>query len=79
MTKYIAKRLGILLLVLLPGFLLTFILVISADNLLVNLRESNSSSKGNLVCQRTPLLGFDKPWYERYLGWLGEAAKCLYG
>ena len=79
MIKYIAKRLGISLLVLLLGSLLMFILVINAGDPLANLRESNSPNRDNLIRQRTLLLGLDKPWYERYLNWLGGAAKCLYG
>ena len=79
MIKYIAKRLGISLLVLLLGSLLMFILVINAGDPLADLRESNSPNRDNLIRQRTLLLGLDKPWYERYLNWIGGAAKCLYG
>ena len=61
MIKYIAKRLGISLLVLLLGSLLMFILVINAGDPLANLRESNSPNRDNLIRQRTLLLGLDKP------------------
>ena len=63
MIKYIAKRLGISLLVLLLGSLLMFILVINAGDPLADLRESNSPNRDNLIRQRTLLLGLDKPWY----------------
>ena len=75
MIKYIAKRLGISSLVLLLGSLLMFILVINAGDPLADLRESNSPNRDNLIRQRTLLLGLDKPWYERYLNWLGGAQR----
>ena len=79
MIKYIAKRLGISVVVLLLGSLLMFVLAINAGDPLADLRESNSPNRDNLMKQRIAFMGLDKPWYERYLEWLGGAAKCLYG
>ena len=79
MIKYIAKRLGISLVILLLGSLLMFILAINSGDPLGDLRESNSPNRENLMRQRIMDMGLDKPWYERYLDWLTGAAKCLYG
>ena len=79
MIKYIAKRLGVSLLILLLGSLLMFVLAINAGDPLGDLRESNSPNRDNLIRQRISDMGLDKPWYERYLTWLTGAAKCLYG
>ena len=67
MIKYIAKRLGVSLLILLLGSLLMFVLAINAGDPLGDLRESNSPNRDNLIQQRISDMGLDKPWYERYL------------
>ncbi|HQD22766.1 MAG TPA: ABC transporter permease, partial [Arachnia sp.] len=77
--RYIAKRLGISLVVLLLGSLLMFVLTINSGDPLSDLRESNAPNRDNLIKQRTELMRLDNPWYERYFSWLGGAAKCLIG
>ena len=52
MIKYIAKRLGISVVVLLLGSLLMFVLAINAGDPLADLRESNSPNRDNLMKQR---------------------------
>ncbi len=79
MIKYIAKRLGISLMVLLLGSLFLFLLVINAGDPLEKIRMSNSPNRDTQIRQMTEFLGLDKPWYERYLDWLGGASKCLIG
>lgn len=79
MIKYIAKRLGISLVILLLGSFLMFILAINSGDPLADLRESNSASREGQIRQRISVMGLDKPWYERYWNWLNGAVKCLYG
>lgn len=79
MIRYIAKRLGISLLILLLGSLLLFVLTINSGDPLEDLRESNAPNRQNLINQRVAFMGLDQPWYERYFDWLSGASKCLIG
>ena len=79
MIKYIAKRLGISLLILWLGSLLLFVLTINSGDPLEDLRESNAPNRDNLINQRIAYMGLDRPWYERYWDWLTGASKCLIG
>lgn len=79
MIKYIARRLGISVVVLLVGSFLLYFLTIFSGDPLADLRESNDPNRENLMNQRTLLMGLDKPPWERYFNWLGGAAKCLIG
>ncbi|HMR48359.1 MAG TPA: ABC transporter permease [Arachnia sp.] len=79
MTKYIFKRLGTSLLILLLGSFLLFVLVINSGDPLQDLRESNDRNRENLIAQRVANMGLDRAWYERYWDWLTGASKCLIG
>lgn len=79
MFKYVAKRLGQSVLILLLGSLVMFLLVINSGDPLEDLRESSDPNRENRIAQRTLLMGLDKPWYLRYFGWLGGVAKCFVG
>ncbi|MBB1482261.1 ABC transporter permease [Tessaracoccus sp. MC1865] len=79
MIRYIAKRLGISVLVLLLGSLLLFVLTINSGDPLEDLRESNAPNRANLIAQRINYMGLNQPWYERYWDWLSGASKCLVG
>ncbi|MEO7589057.1 MAG: ABC transporter permease [Arachnia sp.] len=79
MTKFIAKRLGISLVILLLGSALLYILTVNSGDPLQDLRESNSPNRENLIRQRTLNMRLDVPWYLRYFTWLGGASKCLVG
>ncbi|HHT14027.1 MAG TPA: ABC transporter permease [Propionibacterium sp.] len=79
MIRYVAKRLGISLLILLLGSLLLFVLVINSGDPLEDLRESNAPNRENLISQRIAYMRLDDPWYERYLTWLKGAAGCIVG
>ncbi|MDO5094704.1 MAG: ABC transporter permease [Propionibacteriaceae bacterium] len=79
MIKYIAKRLGISLMVLLLGSFLLFVLVANAGDPRDELRSSNDPNRETKIRQLTELLGLDKPVTERYFDWLGGAVKCLWG
>ncbi|AQP47791.1 ABC transporter permease [Tessaracoccus aquimaris] len=79
MIRYIAKRLGISLLILVLGSLLMFVLTINSGDPLAEYRESNAPNRDNLIKQRIAHMGLDKPWYERYWDWLSGVGKCFTG
>ncbi len=70
MYKYIAKRLGISVLIMLLASVLMFVLTIISGDPLQDLRESNNTNRDNLMAQRTAYMGLDDPWYVRYWTWL---------
>ena len=76
MTKFILRRLGQSLLVLLGGSLLLYVLVINSGDPLEDLRESNAKNRDYLIQQRTSYMGLDQPWYSRYWDWLRGVAQC---
>ena len=77
MTKFILRRLGQSLLVLLGGSLLLYVLVINSGDPLFDLRESNAKNREYLIQQRTSFMGLDEPWYARYWDWLRGVSKCF--
>ena len=79
LLKFIAKRLGISLAILVLGSLLLYVLVINSGDPLQDLRESNDPNRENRIRQRIENMGLDVPWYERYWDWLTGASKCLIG
>lgn len=79
MTKFIAKRLGISLVILLLGSALLYILTVNSGDPLKDLRESNAPNRENLIRQRSLNMRLDVPWYLRYFTWLGGASRCLVG
>lgn len=70
MIRYIAKRLGISLMILVLGSLLMFVLTINSGDPLAEYRESNNPNRDNLIKQRIEHMGLDRSWYERYWDWL---------
>ncbi|RRD59771.1 ABC transporter permease [Leucobacter sp. OH1287] len=79
MLKYILRRLGSSLLVMLGASLLMFVLVINAGDPLADLRESTAENREHLMQQRTRAMGLDLPWYERYWTWLTGVSRCFIG
>ena len=77
MTKFILRRLGQSLLVLLGGSLLLYVLVINSGDPIEDLRESNAKNRDYLIQQRTSFMGLDQPWYSRYWDWLRGVGKCF--
>lgn len=70
MIRYIARRLGISLMILVLGSLLMFVLTINSGDPLAEFRESNNPNRDNLIKQRIEHMGLDKPWFVRYWEWL---------
>lgn len=79
MIRYILKRLGISLLILVLGSFLMFMLTINSGDPLEEFRESNAPNVENLMAQRIAHMGLDKPWYQRYWEWLSGVGKCFTG
>lgn len=79
MTKYVLKRLGISLLIMLLGSLLMFVLTINSGDPLFDLRESSSRNRDNLMKQRIEIMGLNKPWYVRYWDWISGVGRCFIG
>lgn len=79
MLRYVLKRLGISLLVLLGGSLLMFVLTINSGDPLEGYRESNDPNAPTIMAGITEILRLNEPWYERYWDWLTGASGCLIG
>ena len=85
MIRYIAKRLGISLLILFLGSILMFVLTINSGDPLADLRESNAPNRENLMRQRITAMRLEDTWYERYWSWLkglitqGDLGKDIQG
>ncbi|PWD52068.1 ABC transporter permease [Serinibacter arcticus] len=79
MIKFILKRLGISLLVLLGGSLLMFVLTINSGDPLEDYRESNDRNKEQIIAAITRNLRLDDAWYERYWEWLRGVSGCVVG
>ncbi|MGB3187265.1 MAG: ABC transporter permease [Ornithinimicrobium sp.] len=77
MVGFIARRLGISLLILWLGSILMYVLTINSGDPLEDLRNSNSSNREQLMQARTDRMNLDEPWYTRYGLWLVGASKCF--
>lgn len=77
MLKFILRRIGVSLLVLLGASLLMYFLVVNSGDPLADLRESNAQNKQDLIDRRTEFMGLDQPWYVRYWDWLRGVGGCL--
>ncbi|MGB5953204.1 MAG: ABC transporter permease, partial [Ornithinimicrobium sp.] len=75
--RFIARRLGISLLILFLGSILMYVLTINSGDPLEDLRGNNSSNADQLIQARVDRMNLDEPWYVRYGLWLGGASKCF--
>lgn len=75
MIRFIARRLGVaLFLLLLLSVIVYFLLDIAMDPL-DDLRQSTALNKAELIEARISMLRLDRPWYERYWAWLTAFAQ----
>lgn len=75
MIRFIARRLGVaLFLLLLLSVIVYFLLDIAMDPL-DDLRQSTALNKAELIEARINMLRLDRPWYERYWAWLTAFAQ----
>lgn len=79
MLKFILRRFGSALLVMLGASLLMFVLTINSGDPLADLRESTAENREQLIQARIRSMGLDLPWYERFFNWFGGVSKCLIG
>ena len=77
MLKFIIKRLGASLGILLAASFLLYVLVINSGDPLGNLRESSAENRDYLMAQRSAYMNLDQPWYLRYWDWLMGVGKCF--
>ena len=77
MLKFILKRLGASLGILLAASFLLYVLVINSGDPLGDLRESVADNRDHLMAQRTAYMNLDQPWYLRYFDWLAGVGKCF--
>ncbi|PQZ92955.1 ABC transporter permease [Arthrobacter sp. MYb227] len=79
MLKFIIKRLGASLGILLAASFLLYVLVINSGDPLQDLRESTADNREHLMAQRVEYMNLDQPWYARYWDWLTGVGKCFGG
>lgn len=79
MLKFILKRLASSFLVLFGASILLFVLVINSGDPLLDLRESQSENREQLMQARINYMNLDEPWYSRYFIWLKGVAGCVVG
>ncbi len=77
MLQFIARRIGISVLILFLASILMYVLTINSGDPLKDLRQSNASNREQLLEARIDNMNLDEPWYSRYGMWLGGASKCL--
>lgn len=79
MLKYVAKRLGSSVLVLVGASILLYFLVTVSGDPLEDLQESTDHNRETLIAQRTRWMNLDMPWYQRYFRWLQGVGGCFRG
>lgn len=77
MLRFILRRIGISVFILLLGSVFLYWLVVNSGDPLADLRESRAENKEVQIAARTRFMNLDVPWYQRYWMWLTGAAKCL--
>ncbi|WP_125776757.1 ABC transporter permease [Antribacter gilvus] len=79
MLKFILRRVGASVLVLLGASVLMYILVINSGDPLADFRESNDPRAAAQMRSRIAAMGLENPWYERYWDWLKGVGGCFTG
>ncbi len=79
MYRFIAKRVGISVVILFLASVLMFVLTINSGDPLADLRESSSKNRENLMAQRAAIMHLNDPWYVRYWDWLRGIGGCFRG
>ena len=77
MVGFILRRIAVSVLVLLAASFIMYVLASNSGDPLVDLRESNSPNREQLIGNRIQALDLDVPPPLRYFLWLGGAAQCL--
>lgn len=77
MIRFIARRLGVSVLILFLGSVLMYILTINSGDPLQDLYGQSGSNRDALIQARVDRMNLDEPWYTRYGLWLGGASKCF--
>lgn len=77
MLQFIARRLGISLLILFLASILMYVLTITSGDPLQDLYGQTGSNRQQLIDARIERMNLDEHWYVRYGLWFGGAAKCF--
>ena len=77
MLQFIIRRIAVSGLILLLGSFVLYVATINSGDPLEDLRESNARNRDQLMEARREIMNLDVPWWQRYLGWLTGASKCL--
>ncbi len=77
MLRFIVRRIGISIFILLLGSVVLYFLTLRSGDPLADLRESRATNRDQLIAARTRNMSLDVPEHERYWDWLVGASKCL--
>ncbi|MFB2581619.1 ABC transporter permease [Herbiconiux sp. P15] len=77
MAAYIARRIGVSILILIAASFIMYVLAAGSGDPLKDLRGGNAANEAQLIAARTAALDLDVPAPLRWFLWLGGAAKCL--
>ena len=77
MLQFIIRRIAVSGLILLLGSFVLYVATINSGDPLEDLRESNARNREQLMEARADIMNLNVPWWQRYLGWLTGASKCL--
>ena len=77
MAAYIARRIGVSILILIAASFIMYVLAAGSGDPLKDLRGGNAANEAQLIAARTAALDLDVPAPLRWFLWLSGAAKCL--
>ncbi|KJC65661.1 ABC transporter permease subunit [Agreia bicolorata] len=77
MAAYIARRIGVSILILIAASFIMYVLAAGSGDPLRDLRGGNAANEAQLIAARVSALDLDVPAPLRWFLWLGGAAKCL--
>ncbi len=77
MIRFIARRLGVSVLILFLASILMYVMTIKSGDPLKDLYGQTGSNRQVLIDARIDRMNLDEPWYTRYGLWLGGASKCF--
>jgi peptide/nickel transport system permease protein len=77
MLKYIARRIGVAVFIVVASTALSFFLVVMSGDPLEDLAQLRGPEKASKTALRTAVMHLDKPPVQRYGFWLQEVGRCI--
>jgi len=77
MAVFVVRRLFVSLLTLFVSSFLVYVLVAFSGDPLADLRTDTSTAREAKIAHRIEVMHLDQPVPQRFVGWLGGAAKCV--